>query len=275
MMNIGLSTLLFPGGGLQHGLKLANKLDIESIEIILDAPHFPPNPTDLEIKEVRESIKDFDFDVRAHGRFWDLNPVSLYQEMRGLTLKQTEKSIELCEKLGGDVITIHPGRTWFRENKKWFRKCEDWFEDYLKKISEYGQERGVKISIETGSHGADYPKEPSLLKEYVEKNDNLGVTLDIGHMNILANKRNKESGVWISEIVESLGKNLFNVHIHDNDGLTDGHLPPGQGNINFKFILESLKKEYDGPLILELWDLQEPEKQIINSVERVENQLYS
>lgn len=41
--------------------------------------------------------------------------------------------------------------------------------------------------------------------------------------------------------------------MHDNDGITDMHLPIGQGIIDWKSVVETLKKYYDGTITLEIF----------------------
>ena len=45
---------------------------------------------------------------------------------------------------------------------------------------------------------------------------------------------------------------IVNIHIHDNDGKSDMHLPVGEGTVDFKHIIQSLKRlQYKDPLIIE------------------------
>ncbi len=253
-MELGLSTLLFPNGSPEEGLELASYLDIDCVEIILDMPHFPLHPDPRRLERLGNSIRAEDMEIRTHGRFWDINPVSLYPKMRELTLDQTIESIKACSQLTGDVVTIHPGRSWFRENKELFKKSKNWFQDYLSEISDFANERGIIIGVETGSHEADYPGKPEELLRAIDDVEGVGITLDIGHAYLSAQNRKMDGEEWISHLVEMFGEDIVNVHVHDNHGTDDEHLPPGRGNIDFDMIIEKLEMYYNGPLILELWD---------------------
>jgi sugar phosphate isomerase/epimerase len=52
----------------------------------------------------------------------------------------------------------------------------------------------------------------------------VGVCLDLGHAHI-------SSGV--SDAVTALGKRIVSVHVHDNHGIKDEHLWPGEGTIDW------------------------------------------
>lgn len=68
----------------------------------------------------------------------------------------------------------------------------------------------------------------------------IGMTLDVGHLNI-AKKKGFEDKDLLKE-VEQIAKHVKHVHLTDNFGYSDSHLPPGMGNVPFKEILEKLEK---------------------------------
>lgn len=78
----------------------------------------------------------------------------------------------------------------------------------------------------------------------------IGVTLDVGHLNI-AKKKGFTDKDLLKEI-EPIAKYVKHVHLTDNFGSEDSHLAPGMGNVPFKEILEQLGKAgYKGTKIVE------------------------
>jgi len=78
----------------------------------------------------------------------------------------------------------------------------------------------------------------------------IGVTLDVGHLNIARKKGFKEED--LAEEVKEIAKYVKHVHLTDNFGYSDSHLPPGMGNVPFKKILEILEKAgFKGTKIVE------------------------
>jgi hypothetical protein len=78
----------------------------------------------------------------------------------------------------------------------------------------------------------------------------LGITLDVGHLNIARKKGFKEEHL-LAEVKE-IAKNIKHVHLTDNFGYSDTHLPPGMGNVPFKEILKEVEKAgYKGKKIVE------------------------
>jgi sugar phosphate isomerase/epimerase len=62
--------------------------------------------------------------------------------------------------------------------------------------------------------------------------DQVGVCLDLGHAHLT---------VGIEEAIATLDQHIASVHVHDNDGLKDEHLWPGDGTIAWAFTAGALK----------------------------------
>ncbi|MDH3353366.1 MAG: hypothetical protein OEL87_02875 [Nanoarchaeota archaeon] len=78
-------------------------------------------------------------------------------------------------------------------------------------------------------------------KKIAEKQ--LGVTWDVGHLNILRKKGFEEEDIIEQTKVISKDKSMVkHVHLTDNFGYADTHLAPGMGNVPIKAILEELEK---------------------------------
>jgi len=67
----------------------------------------------------------------------------------------------------------------------------------------------------------------------------IGVTWDVGHLNMLRKSGFNEEE--IKEETEKIAKLVKHVHLTDNFGFTDSHLPPGMGNVPIKDILKELE----------------------------------
>jgi sugar phosphate isomerase/epimerase len=71
----------------------------------------------------------------------------------------------------------------------------------------------------------------------------VGWTFDVGHANVTGN---------LVELLEHFGDRLQGTHLHDTDGTSDGHLPPGKGTIDWDNLFATLTQmHYNGPLNLE------------------------
>jgi len=68
----------------------------------------------------------------------------------------------------------------------------------------------------------------------------IGVTWDVGHLNMLRKQGFKEED--LVEATKLLAKDVKHVHLTDNFGYNDSHLAPGMGNVPIKKHLEELEK---------------------------------
>ena len=73
--------------------------------------------------------------------------------------------------------------------------------------------------------------------------DKLGVTFDVGHMNIMRKKGFTEKDVVEQTKLISKDKSMVkHLHLTDNFGYADTHLLPGMGNVPIKAMMEELEK---------------------------------
>jgi len=78
-------------------------------------------------------------------------------------------------------------------------------------------------------------------KKIAEKQ--LGVTWDVGHLNMIKKKGFKDVDVLKETKIITEDKTMVkHVHLTDNFGFADSHLAPGMGNVPFKKVMEQLEK---------------------------------
>jgi len=114
--------------------------------------------------------------------------------------------------------------------------------DELKGLIKETRKQFVKTAVKKGAN-------EDKAREYAEKK--IGATWDVGHMNTI-----RKYGFTEKDVVkeaEQIAKFVKHVHIHDNFGFADTHLPVGMGNAPIKEVLKTLKQNYgyDGKAILE------------------------
>ena len=112
----------------------------------------------------------------------------------------------------------------------------------LDEIRVFAGQRGVEVLLENIPNGMSSGEK---LNEFLASTHlNLNYCFDIGHANIM-------SGVTAE--FEAMKERIRSTHIHDNDGVTDAHLFPGQGNIDWKRAMGMLRSRPDQyAMVLEL-----------------------
>ena len=93
-------------------------------------------------------------------------------------------------------------------------------------------------------------KPERLLNVFLELNDpRLGLCLDVGHTSA-------STEIPVEDWISCLGSSISHVHIHDNMGKKDEHLPIGDGTIDWKHIMDRLSN-YKGIFVTEMASIEE------------------
>lgn len=183
-----------------------------------------------------------------------------YREDDGSTeeeiLDNYKRAVEATAILGADRMVIHPVKF---ENCKFGYRREECFDrniELFTKLTPYLKASGVKALLEnmfikdqregfTRLVPTIYSTGEELARARDVLGDSYGVCLDSGHA--LITKEN------VPEMVDAIGSRLLAVHLHDNTGDRDDHLPPYFGKMDFAELLSALKKVgYGGNLNFEV-----------------------
>lgn len=73
----------------------------------------------------------------------------------------------------------------------------------------------------------------------------MGMTLDVGHAHTA-------KGEGLDAYLKAFAPRIRHVHLHDNMGVNDDHLPLGAGKMDVKKVVDALKAKYDGSITLEV-----------------------
>ncbi|MPM98143.1 endonuclease 4 [bioreactor metagenome] len=120
----------------------------------------------------------------------------------------------------------------------------------IQELCDFAADLGVLIAVE---NMPDLPKifgkYPDEVEEMLDAvgSHNVGFTFDVGHANTVG---------LIDEFLDQLGNRISHMHIHDNMGKKDEHLPLGEGTIDWKHVMEKLPN-YKGIFVTEMASVEE------------------
>lgn len=256
-MKLGLSSLLFVRNTIEEAIRINSELGAECVEIIYDVPHFPPNYDLRKLASIKELLESYGLGVSVHGSFWDLNPASHHRKLWELSLEQMRKSIDACRMLGGEITVVHFGKCPVPEALELLKGSKERYREFITQCLVYARDRGVTIGFENaGRDPRSYPSDVEELKFLLYDLEGAKMTFDVGHAHLAARRAGgKATGFVIAGQIKEMRKHIAHVHLHDNHGKTDDHLPPGDGEIDFRPIVDAIKDiGYNGLLIAELWN---------------------
>ena len=170
--------------------------------------------------------------ITVHAPFIDLNPGALDTYVLKATRDRFAETVAAAKVLDAEVIVFHTGY----HPQKVDPFYESWFERALETFSEVSERWRKRIALENV-----FDRNSKNLKNFIQNlPENVGVCLDVGHLNLF-------SEVSLSEWFKELGERIYEFHLHDNLGLQDNHFPIGTGTVNYAEVfsqMERLKQEY-------------------------------
>lgn len=174
----------------------------------------------------RDALADFPGRVALHGPFSDLYPGSRDRLVREAAWARAQGILPLAAELGVTDLVLHhgyiPGAC---DRDEWLTHSIDFWRRYLEICP-----RHVAVHLENVVER----KPGELLALLDALNDpRLGACLDVGHAHAF-------SPLTVIDWIQALGDRLRYVHLNDNWGEKDAHLPLGHGGLPMREILAAL-----------------------------------
>lgn len=187
--------------------------------------------------------------IRAlHGAFMDVNPASGDPAFRALSRRRCRESCELALALNVRYVVFHSSAFPFLRGaylESWAGACADFY-------TELADTYGLSIYLE---NSMDLDPEPlrALLRKTTAPR--VQVCLDIGH----AHYAQAPLEQWFDELGEHIGY----LHLSDNNGQFDEHLPLGMGTVDWA-LADSLWRQLGRsvPMTLEVGGITDVEQSL-------------
>ncbi len=184
-----------------------------------------------------DKIKNAGLKVTVHGPFMDLRPGAVDPLIRKLSEDRIKKAAEVAGHFRPLNIVGHPTfdkRYYVSNEDQWLRASIETWSAVLEATESFGADLCLENVYDAG------PKQIKTLLDGLGS-PRAGFCLDTGHFNVFSEAPLEE---WIGE----LGGYIKELHLHDNFGRTDDHLPVGEGNFPFHHLFTMLK-QYKKPVI--------------------------
>lgn len=187
----------------------------------------------------------------------DLTPA-----IRKISLAEMIHSLRAAARLGAQKAVVHPS---FISGLGPFvmEAATGYARESLAAIIKEGENLGIQLCLENMFPRYHSWFEPVHFEPVFKEFPLLKMTLDTGHANMGDPGRTR-----LYEFIQRFPDRIGHVHVSDNGGNRDDHLPVGQGNINFKKFANLLAHAgYHDTLTLEIFspnpeDLHESREKI-------------
>lgn len=187
-----------------------------------------------------EKIRSAGLSVTAHCPFMDLRPGAVDPLVRKVSEDRIKRAAEIAGLFRPVNIVGHPSfdkRYYVSNEDRWLAASIETWGAVLETAESSGADLCLENVYETG---------PKQIKSVLEglNSSRAGFCLDTGHFNVFAEAPLEE---WIDE----LGGYIKELHLHDNFGRADEHLPVGDGIFPFHHLFTMLKHNKKPVITLE------------------------
>lgn len=201
-------------------------------EVYLDGEHLEEAvATTAQLDTISARLLDANLSITMHGPYMGTNPGSPDEMKRQETVVIYRKALHAARHLKPINIVLHAGYDDDRFNgdvEWWLHQSMKTWTDIVKE----SEDIGVTIAAEN-----IFERNPFALRALAETvgSPNFGICIDTGHLNLF-------SEVPLTEWFTSIAMYVKEVHLHDNNGSSDEHLPVGEGEIDFEKLFEAIRE---------------------------------
>jgi sugar phosphate isomerase/epimerase len=194
--------------------------------------------TKEDFKEKARLLEQEGLHCTLHAPFGDLSPGAQDKRILEATRDKLRRCFQLVEVFKPLSVVCHLN---YEEHKHSYH-LDEWFQNSLATWREFlaiAAEQNTTIMFEN-----TYEVSPEIHQRILQtlNSSQARFCLDTGHLNAFAKKTWQN---WLPPLQNWLGQ----LHLHDNHGNRDEHLPIGAGNFDFPGLFAYLKQQKLTPLV--------------------------
>jgi sugar phosphate isomerase/epimerase len=231
-------------------------LGFDYLELTMDPPQAHYTTIRQQMSSISGALASQSMNIICHLPTF-VSTADLTESIREASLLEMYNSLEVAAELGCQKVVLHPGHIsgmgiYVKETALAHAN------NSLAAIIDRAQTLGLCVCLENMFPKCRAFVEPADFVEILERFPDLMLTLDTGHANI-----GNSSGRRILEFIEKFGHRIGHLHVSDNFGERDDHIPLGAGKIDFLKIVSALKQcEYDDTATFEIFSEDRRELQM-------------
>ena len=237
----------FPVSPVIQELEVISKLGFDYLELTMDPPQAHYKVIRQQKDDLLRALDDRKMGIVCHLPTF-VSTADLTNSLREASLKEVLGSLEVAADLNAVKVVLHPSHiggigVYVKDLAGQYAMKS------LEAIIEKADHLEICLCIENMFPSSNSLVDPEDFDEIFRRFPTLKLTLDTGHANI------ESRGVWKNiDFIERFYDRIGHVHVSDNFGRDDNHLPIGTGNIDFPKIVKALKRvRYDETITLEVF----------------------
>ncbi len=237
----------FPIEPVGQELKDIAALGFDYLELTMDPPQAHYTIIRQQMNSILSALNSHAMKVICHLPTF-VSTADLTDSIREASLQEMYNSLEVAAELGAVKVVLHPGHIgglgiYIKET------ALAHVNESLAAIINRAQDLGLCVCLENMFPRFRAFIEPDDFTEILQCFPKLKITLDTGHANI-----GSQGGQRIFNFIEQFGQRIGHLHVSDNFGERDDHIPVGAGAIDFLKIIDALKRcGYNDTATLEIF----------------------
>jgi len=239
--------LTSPKENILKQIEITGKLGFDFVEIGIEGPGGDPEILVRNKNKIMKALRDNGLFAIAHTSWWsDLG--SPYENVRKAWIEEGKRAIRTANELKINLINFHGhSMGMFMVIPSAKKHILNNFVSSMRELVDYGSALGVKVTLE------NMPEKREIcdladMKYITDRVRDLGFHLDIGHAYINGGLK------AVLDYIRVFRPKLWHIHMHDNHGQGDEHLPLGTAKIEYEKIVSALKKiRYERTITLEVF----------------------
>jgi sugar phosphate isomerase/epimerase len=230
----------FPGRSVLKEIHRIHEDGFDFIDLTIE----PPAAFDVDGKEIGSLIRDLGLGAVGHTA-WYLPLASPWPEMRALARDLFRRGLDIFTDADVEVVNVHPdGRLPLHSRDQVLARNAE----VIAQLCDDASERGIHLMVENDDRTLATVDD---LRTVLDAVPDVGFHLDIGHANLHLGKGEPNR---TARLLEAFAGRLSHVHVSDNRGSEDLHLPLGAGTIDWKKSIRLLKDAgWDSTVTLEVF----------------------
>jgi sugar phosphate isomerase/epimerase len=227
-------------------IKEIGEMGFDLVEIGFEPPLGLPEILLKKRKEILKALNKYNMFALGHTSWWyELG--SLHERVRKAWIQEGKIAIDTAKQLGIKTINFHSGSFGMSmriEESK--RIVLDNMVKSLRELTVYGKKKGITVMLENMPDSGVTRFDD--FKYIIDRVRGLKVHLDVGHA-LIAGGNNE-----IRKYIRTFRNRILHVHLHDNHGSYDEHLPIGIASLDYKRLAKEIKKiNYDRTITFEVF----------------------
>lgn len=255
----------FPVKPVLEEIEAFAQLGFDYLELAMDPPMAHHRVIAGQQTAIAKSLKRHNLGLVCHLPTF-LSTADLADAIRKASLEEMLQSLDVAAQLGAKKAVLHPSMVFGMGGFVLDTVKEHAF-TFISTMVSAAQRMEITICLENMMPRNMLGVEPQYFEEIFNEFPSLALTLDTGHANM-----GDSGGYRLKQLVTRFGDRLGHIHVSDNRGVYDDHLPVGSGTVNFSALIRELKKSgYDETLTLEVF--VDNRQMLVDSRERIKKLL--